>query len=369
MNAIQKAHQKIDSQWKALLQSNVDTCEASLDNLLDAYQELGEYNPSNWDSKNVRIWFDNCTSLSKLPLTEKLIPSLRFKLSVEKSEGASFIFQELLWNNDKTEQRNLVEILDTLDSFPKNHWFQMIYCNIACSFDCNNNELDDLEKRFSLSLAHLHSIKQPDQVAGYYLMAGVGLFHKYLKNLDMDSAKRIRERLENDTIFQANNVFADFITNLSFELSQAQSLMDLQRSVEQKVSIIAENANKKGFEQLVIFTAIITFVITAAGSIMSNPLQLWALAGLGATLITFVLCVLLFLDKPKFGELLVDFRFYVLAISTSITIWIATIAATDQIKIDCIINCTYSLEVDSSFSEPKHEEYFPLPPLSLQVKK
>lgn len=278
----------------------------------------------------------------------------------------------------ENKQRACDELQALTAKYPLNKIFNQYYLHF-CLLNSNIKNEEVFQRFYQY---HDYVIKTQNRQGTELveiISIGVKVFYRLIEHNQYELASTLRTSLENLPNLRDDSHLLNIVLALKYFAKQSEVTFEQHQAstseIKAEIQRITEESSKKGFEQLVIFTAIITFVITAAGSIMSNPVQLWALAGLGSTLITFVLCVLLFLDRPKFSELLTDFRFYVLAISASVTIWIATVATvatvatTDRIAIDCLIDCSYSLNVDSSFSDPKHEENYPLPPWQLQDKK
>lgn len=368
MDPIQSNHNKIAENWKKLIAASPDDFEPILGDLIISYENLGEYTPEKWDPKRVNEWLENCEKLAESSYSPSIIKLLRYKISTKATEGAVLIFQELLWCSKNRDMNTLTELVQALKLFPNNPWFKMIRCNVMASFYWEADDLLSLENDFIQCLAHLHSLQDKRAMSGYYLFTGVSLFRKYIQHHDLASAKRIKLMLDNTPTFNDSVVYSNTLMGLYSELSQAQAMFKLQESTEQKIADIANNANKKNFEQLVIFTAIITFVITAAGSAIKSPIPLWEIVGLGMTLLIFVVAIMLCLDSPTKQELNKDFRFWVLRTAFVLTALLAGVNAVKTIDVDlseCLFNCSYSLNVKSSFAAPKHEEFPITPPWRL----
>lgn len=367
---INELHKKIHTLLSKLSTSDKNDFQGTCDELITTISALGTYTPNYWAFTQIKIWGDILEKIGHLDHYQEILGRITNFDPNATNESLNFISFEIRYAKDLNRQEACSALELLCIKHPNNTVFRLYYSSFV--FYTQKVTLDKCFKafQFGVNFYSENTFINADYYASI-ISSGIKLFYLCLEEQKYKEAEDVFDALSKLPNLQSDPHFQNLVAILPNTLKQSMANAHLiERSVTEvtdQLETITRESNKKSFEQLVIFTAIITFVITAAGSIMSNPTQLWALSGLGATLITFILCVLLFLDKPTFGALLKDFRFYVLVISATVTIWIASIATADKISIDCLFNCSYTLEVQHSFAKPNHEDSFPLPPLLLQA--
>ncbi|GLO63647.1 hypothetical protein MACH09_41550 [Vibrio sp. MACH09] len=149
------------------------------------------------------------------------------------------------------------------------------------------------------------------------------------------------------TAFYNNNTLT--IREIYNERKHLREVTDsLKNELKAKMDDYEKEHNKSSFQQLVLFTAVITFVITAATSATSAQFDVRTLSSIGLILIIFVTTASLFNDKPN--KFLLDYRIYILMIFILSIILINFSPAINNYSNSkkCLLNCNVVIEIPNT---------------------
>ncbi|ELV8694273.1 hypothetical protein QNE54_000987 [Vibrio fluvialis] len=356
-NQLKQIHTQIRTQLKALEESTDSNYAERLDELLATWASLGSYSRSKWSYAEVDAWEQACTKIGQLDHADDILYEAKGRIDDRSHETAHFFWTEIEWEVKRDIRLVEENTASLIQRFPHNHWFISYYCNFATSIDYKGSSNEKIESYYISTINHLKTLDKVAENAVFMILRnGVSLFYRYLSSKNYDGAERLLNTIEKSELFDTTlNTYSE-MQSLKHTLAQAKSdkaLIDsTYAKVSKKVEDVSSNANKKSFEQLVIFTAIITFVVTAAGSAVKSPLPLWEIVGLGMTLLVFVLAIMMCLDKPQ--VLLKDFRFYILMAAFGLT---AVLAITTIIAERPTINNYYTTEATNKVElAPKQQQ-------------
>lgn len=325
---------------------------------------LGPYNSEQWYWEDVQKWWSLFETVSGLPHISSLLSILDdeiAKADIKTLEPLEFMRIELTAHSPCFESVLRSNIEELIKKYPNNVEFLNTYAHMLVD---EMSSIEDIELGIMLYKAYVERTSSSDDnnVVWSVYNSELMLYQKFRELDDDVNAEKVLDRMSEYKPFEESkdlwNTFADVLhvhDNMKIVTKRIQSIADKYQ--EDSIQMAKESTSKT-FEQLVIFTAIITFVITAAGSTVQSSLPLWGITGLGMTLLIFVLTIQLGLEKPTWSMLKTDFRFYSL-ISAFVLTSILTVVATFEkveIRFGCIYNCNYDVKLPDIFELIKPEE-------------
>ncbi|ELX7501886.1 hypothetical protein SKP08_001951 [Vibrio fluvialis] len=365
---IDNLHRSITNLITKLLKTNGNNFHKPCLDLIDELVNIGSYTPQKWSWGVVKTWEEKLQEIGKLAHGQEILglfKEKRLQATEPEKEPLSFAINELLWgvfsDNKKTES----QLNNMVKKYPDNMLFAFYYCTFVFGDEeIQNHEIvlisDELIDTYKKTLTFMSSQPVSIDEQGVILGLGINIFYRYIEHHDYESALNVRELLSAQTCYVKNPHFQNIIYSLKHAVVQSKAYFKLNeqtaKTFKQELQSISKDSSKKSFEQLIIFTAIITFVVTAAGSAIKSPLPLWEITGLGMTLLVFVLAIMMCLDKPQ--KIYKDLRFYILIIAFGFTATLATFNTRNT----CLWICTVNIQMPNTiFKTPEH----PLPPLLL----
>ncbi|MEZ8482614.1 DUF4231 domain-containing protein [Vibrio splendidus] len=342
-NDINELHNSIIEIFNLLVKKdNVDL--ELIENLTGKFAQIGSFTPSKWPLKQVKIWESSLGEVAKKTYSKDVLGLLvdaLAKSDEHEKEPLEFLILEVRWNifKDLEDTLNLLKRLTS--TYPHNSIFFLYFGNhLGGRIEVNT---EDLELAYKKTLEYL-SFTPPNNtynLGGTALSVCLRLFYKYVEMHQYDKAQKLFEAISEVKHFKNDTALRNIIFNLPFAIMQGRSQYQLNLSVTERINKDlakqSEEVRKKSFEQLVIFTAVITFLITAANSISSASFPLLGIGVLGYTLLTFVLAILMCLDKPE--SLWRDNRFKILLGSSIMALVISACSLLGQFSSLCIYNC------------------------------
>lgn len=349
---IKVVHKTIEKILRELLKGDNLDFEL-IEKLANEFVKLGSFTPVRWDMKEVRKWEDSLRIISQKPYSKEILGVLvdiEAKASLEKKEPLQFLMLEMRTNIFNDSPSDLIKLKELTITYPHNLLFYLYYGTyIGGEHDVEKIELELVCKK---TLEFIGFTVEPDNynLSGAAVSVCLRLLHKYMELHEFEKAVRLQNEISEVALFKKHDAIANIIYDMKFTIMQSKAQYELiESTVEEfrkEIELQSEDARKKGFEQLVIFTAVITFLITAANSISSASFPVVGIGVLGYTLLTFVLAILMCLEKPI--SLRDDNRFRLLIGSSIIAILIAISSVVTKIESICVYNCgpvTQNIEV------------------------
>lgn len=327
--------------------------------LIQAFSRLGSYTPKKWLYSQSREWEMSLKELSKKDYSKELLGCFidaKIVASKEAYEPISFLILEMQWNIFKDDDWVIDYLKKLTIDYSHNYLFFLYYGNhLGAIIDADKTELQIAFKKTVEFLGFLGLQSSQHNLGGQAISVCLRLFHKHVELHEYDDAYLLFEQLQKIDHFMSDTVFSNIIYSLPYTIMQGKSQYQLNISTTQnlKAQLIeqSDENRKKSFEQLVIFTAVITFLITAASSVSSASFPLLGIATLGITLLTFVLSIMMCLDKPD--KLRKDSRFKILVCAFLIIILLTLCSTIQNFESLCLYNCGPVInEVEISFKVP-----------------
>lgn len=316
------------------LQMNDEACVRLVPQLIERLNYCSSYNQAEWNiDKIVQVDQQVSMLVNKDPVNFSSIYNYllsKYNPDCEASRLLRYLFElHLFKNNDKS----LNTIQNSMELFPDNRAFIFLFVQLV--YKDNRNELmADSQNRICNLLMLSQDVSEKNRCLDLALNISVKLFYQYVFSHDFKSAQTLLDKLENVTAFQNDTFCKNILAPLPYALDQSRSLYTLNQNtihdLELKVRKLGEESNKRVFEILIIFTAVITFLVTAASTATSNTTTMIGLLSFGLMLLGFVISSLICLERPK--SIRKDARFTILIIALIASVLIALIDKYDRFE-------------------------------------
>uniref|UniRef100_UPI001114100E hypothetical protein n=1 Tax=Vibrio sonorensis TaxID=1004316 RepID=UPI001114100E len=290
-------------------EKNLDLSEKLFLDLIEDFKLLGPYNKKAWHWKSTQKWWLLFEDVSEKPNISSLLNSLNIEIAKANSdtiEPLEYLKIELTASSPsfgKIQRSNLESLIK---KYPNNVELLNTYAHLLTE---EKSTTDDFELGIELYKEYVKHTNESDEneVVWSVFNSERTLYIKYRERNDDLNAKKVLDRMSDYLPFIKStelwNMLMDAIhlhDNMNVVTSRIQSIAD---TYQKEAIEISKESSAKTFEQLVVFTAIITFVVTAAGSAINSSIPLLGLLGLGTVLLVFVLTVQLSTEKPTFESL------------------------------------------------------------------
>ena len=302
-------------------------------NKLDTYRL---YDAITWNIDEVKHIDKSLSMVADKSFAANLYQILSQQPESEAGEAlklVKFLF-ELKYLKDKLKSMNKIQYL--LSQYPENQIYAYFFIKMV--YDSEEYDLELLLASQKAGCTLVMKCTAGNARHTYVVIAinlSVRLFYKYIALHDFISARKLIAELDNVKPFTEDLQFNNVLAGLPYTLEQNEALYNLNKTslkkMEDKVKQLGEDNNKKSFEMLIVFTAVITFLVTAAGATTSESTSIAGLAALGLTLLVFVVASLICLERPK--TLLKDTRMIVLILALLSTLAMALVDKYDKFEL------------------------------------
>lgn len=303
---------------------------------IDEFMKIGSYNKNTWNVTWTRTCWMFFVELSEYTYATEFLAELdRYILngSISQIEALEFARCELRWAI--TENKDLIkdDIKRLVIKYPYNVEFAHTLAHVLIFGDdgekieainyyrrciiewgSNNNEL--IKQAYNHEMDMFRStLERGDYENAQIQITNIQSFDAYSKNAFFNNNSIIyNERIKDRQHTQA-------------------LAKEIEKEVKESVRKEYEAQSKKNIEQLGIFSAVITFIITAAAAAFNSssdntPL---ILVSIGLILILFISTISLFNDKPR--DIFKDFRLYIILLYAFLTICVISIYQTNNITL------------------------------------
>lgn len=310
--------------------------KAHVENIFEQLELYAIYDVATWHIDEIQKIEKSLSILAEKSFAANVCQDIT-KANVEDA-GEALKFVKLLFEGAfyKDRSRFLSDVRALVSRYPENQAYTYLLINMV--YKNGEYELDLLleaqKEACSLVMKCTNSSSQHTYVV-IGINLSVRLFYKYLALHEFTKAKEVIDQLDNVKPFAEDSLINNVLAGLPFALEQNKSLYELNKisltEMENKVNKLGQDNNKKSFEILIVFTAVITFLVTAAGATTSEHTSIAGLASLGLTLLTFIVASLMCLERPK--NLFSDPRLIVLVLALLSTIAMALVDKYDKFEL------------------------------------
>ncbi|HDM8235700.1 TPA: hypothetical protein P0E28_005207, partial [Vibrio campbellii] len=327
MSKVQEFRKQLDKVQKqveeSIEKSLHEEVESGFLTFMEELVSIGPYSKKNWHiSFTSRLW-EFFAKLAKYENVSQLLHNVDSRIGIASSnelEALEFVRIELLWGNVSQTKILRHEIERLVEKYPYNLEFVHALANVLISQD---------EEKFTAIRLYRQCIdawgKDYNDIVKDTYNYEMSFYKEALESGDYLNAEKQIDYIKSyqpykrSPFFNNNTLlFQERLKDRKFTEALASKI---ERELKESVNKEYEGQNKKNLENLGVFSAIITFIITAAASAYNADQQNTPLIllSIGLILILFMTSVMLFNDKPQ--ALFKDFRFYLLVAFLSTTIY------------------------------------------------
>lgn len=296
MKKIREIIEKIASE-----NNNIENYAQQLVKELDCYRNFDAY---SWNINEIDIIENKLAEITRKNSVSYLYQHLLQQKDTCNGEGFELLKYLCELNLLKNKTKSLSTIQNLISLYPENHIFSYFFIKMV--YDNNENDLnlliasqqqgcDITMKSIGYASNHTYTVISMNLC--------IRLFNKYIGLHDFDSAEKLVTELDNINPFIDDISFNNVLATLPFTIEQNKALFNLNQKtlneMENKVNKLNEDNNKKSYEILIIFTAVITFLITAANNTASDNTSIAGLASFGFTLLVFIVASIICLERPE----------------------------------------------------------------------
>ncbi len=310
---------------------NRDSIKENFYSVIEAFKDLGGYNPRDWNCQFTSQCWEDFYIISTYEFKSELISSLATAISeapVNELEALKYLEIEIKWTNafDLEPDAFLKELERLIEQYPENAEF--IYMK-GHFYGCSDDEKSK-EKAINQYRNCFRKWKSEHRFipsAAIRLCANLEL--NYIDTLieteDFDSAKDACMSFRKCGFYTSAkdlNITGVMLSRIDDRKILNERLLMVADESSKAIAKQADIQNKKSLEQLGLFSAIITFIITAAiATLYKGDAQygLYYLIAIGAILMAFVSTLCIFITKPT-KPFYKDIRIFVLLLHTSVVI-------------------------------------------------
>ncbi|WP_417883558.1 hypothetical protein [Vibrio rumoiensis] len=317
------------------------------DPFITAFLAIGSYNTYKWHSSFTQEIWKNLEVIAQSDLCTNFLERIEKQLDQhETNEPLHFLKSELLISSKTQPRSKLKQYSESLiEKYPSNLEFQHNYAHLLIDMNKSPSSKDNL---VALNIYR----KYIQSFASY--TPHIVLVNTY--NIDVKFYQKLRDKKEYihaqkwlDSMAQFKPYNDDaLLRNNTITLSEMlKERMHLEGTMKEQLKNYQEELDKiraaqsgQNIQQLSIFTAIITFVITAAMSNLSTNGGFGSLAVFGVILIMFVVTASLISTPPK--DFFADIRGKLLTLFSLICLFLVGavyVAKKEAITFNCIFNC------------------------------
>jgi hypothetical protein len=321
-------HQKINemqNELTALMSAdNHSAIEVEFGNFLTEFSKIGTYNKVMWPVTQSRKWWSFFEKASKYKLASVLISLIDNRLAICDSidvESLSFARLELLWNITKTPSSLRSIALDLVDKYPYNIEFIHTAAHIFGedkeyafkAIKLYRRCIDEWGGEYSELIKHTYNLE-------------LNVFRDTLENKDYLNAEKQIDYIMSFDHYQKNVMFHNnsimYRERLRDRKFTEATALKIERELKQTVINESALQGKKNIEQLGLFSAVITFIVTAAASALNSDKTMTPLilVSIGVILILFISTIALLNNPPK--KPIRDFRVYLVLFYAVLTIYV-----------------------------------------------
>ncbi|WP_127908144.1 hypothetical protein [Aeromonas hydrophila] len=321
-------HQKIDemqNELTALMRADDHKAiEIEFGKFLAEFSKIGTYNKVMWPVTQSRKWWSFFEETSQYKLASVLISLIDNRLAIcESTELESLLFArlELLWNITKTPSSLRSIALGLVDKYPHNIEFIHTAAHIFG---------EDKEYSFKAIKLYRRCIeewgKEHSELIKYTYNLELGVFRDTLEDKDYLNAEKQIDYIMSFAFYQKNAMFHNnsimYKERLRDRKFTEATALKIERELTQTVINESVQQGKKNIEQLGLFSAVITFIVTAAASALNSDKTMTPLilVSIGVILILFISTIALLNNPPK--KPIRDFRVYLVLFYAVLTIYV-----------------------------------------------
>ncbi|PKG73008.1 hypothetical protein CXF86_19930 [Shewanella sp. GutCb] len=328
--------------------------------LMNELEKCHSYCVDTWTITEIEAIDKSLAKLAENSFASNFLQDIK-KLCLDVKGEAYLLVKfyfELNYLKNKTNSLN--EIRNLKSEYSENHAYSYQFIKMVNDLEDRSIELLEDSHQTSVGLV-MKTVKGPalSTYTNQAINLSIKLLYKYIAQHDFTRANSFIEELDHVKPFTDSYIFTNILAGLPYAVEQSEALYNLNKltleEMEGKVKKISEDSNKRSFEILIVFTAVITFLVTAAGVTTSDTTSVPGLASLGLILVVFIVTAIICLDRPK--NIFSDPRILVLILALLSSLGIALIDKYD--KFELWSDKTVHIEFYEKQSEVKTEIQVP----------
>ncbi|HCM0980217.1 TPA: hypothetical protein ACF35C_004645, partial [Vibrio parahaemolyticus] len=316
---INKVHKEVNDKIEILngcIESgSYDEIQGAFDEFIDSFVKIGSYNKITWSVTWTRRIWDYSEELAKYQHISSFIVKIKQRLinsDLDEKEPLEFLLLEL--QGAVVNNINLIkkQAIRCANEYPYNIEFVQI---LAHALMQSKKKSDNFEAIHHYRKCVVEWGGAYNDLIKYLFNKELSIFKKTLSSGEYLEAEKQLDHIMSFTPYQKNPlsqntmlIFKDRLMDRKHtEAINAKTTREIKESIKEEYS----SQSKKNIEQLGVFSAVITFIITAAASAFNSknenvPLLIMAI---GLILILFMSTISLFNEKDK--KFFSDYRFYI----------------------------------------------------------
>lgn len=285
--------------------------EKALSQLINAVISLGRYNAKKWRYTFTKEWWNVFEKISETNQYNNIISLLKNKIRTEtdsqKREGLIYIYIETevshlntMLNKEDAEflAKDLLKKQEYKEAI-KYYRHNLEIMNSIANILFYTQETENIGKSLFYKQEYIESqekIVGKKELSRYIYQTFNVHFHlvKCLqRKKDYERAKRELSKIENYHLYPSgkNNIVILFRENIENIMETENLINENNNDMTRKMELSEEKNKKQSIQQLSIFTAVITFILTAASTASSEQFSIFGMLGLGFVLIMFVCAI------------------------------------------------------------------------------
>lgn len=324
----------LENVTKLILKSqleNRDDIKREFDSVIKAFRDLGGYNPLDWNCRFTSQCWEELYTISTYKFKSDLTSSLATTISnapVNELEALKFLEMEIKWTEafENEPEAFLKDLECLLEKYPENVEFIYMKGHVyACSDDEDSRKKAIALYRVCFSKWRAEHGSIPH--GSIKLCSGLELnyIETLIENEDFDGAEQACISFRKCGFYTSAeilNITGIMLSRIEDRKILNERLLMVAAESSKAIAKQADIQNRKSLEQLGLFSATITFIITAAIATLYNgdsQYGLYYLIAIGAILMAFVSTLCIFITKP-IKPFYKDIRLFVLLIHSLVVI-------------------------------------------------
>lgn len=247
---------------------------STFDEFLDIFVGIGHYSRKTWPIEHTSNWWVHFNKLTKTEYISHFLAKVNQRIKDPNTapsalEPLCFLDIELRWAESEEEvDRKVLEELTTkyIAEYPYN--LELLHSRahlLSLDEETSSESLDKYKMCFEK-----WGKNTPKRMLSLVFNEQVNRFNKLIDKSEFEAARGVLNKLSEcdfytDNPLSNNNIFALRQRLKDREFTQEKA-REIESNIQSRMRLESETQNKKSIEQLGLFSAVITFIVTAAAS-------------------------------------------------------------------------------------------------------
>ncbi|EOX4456749.1 hypothetical protein ACJ5M8_001782 [Vibrio antiquarius] len=345
-------------------QSSEQQVRESFDSLLLDFVKLGHYSTSSWPITYTSKWWGHFVALGKSKYIGYFLGKISEHrnmpgISLEELEPLDYLDMELRWaqcsgQEDIHRQTELITMLT--EKYPYNIEFVHTYAHILSLIPGRESEAHAKYKQCFLAWGQRGTPPESIQAEFNRQMLRANSLIEDSSFLD---AEIELDSMSSFSFYTSDPIYNNSITAMRQRIRDRKfthaKALEIERNVKENIRAESDAQNKKSIEQLGLFSAVITFIVTAAASSFNSDKALTPviLIAIGLVLVVLLTTISLCNNPPKYA--LKDKRSWVLAAYLFVTLTIVFVEASKPSVYE-VVSKSVSTQLGNKYDEAYYNE-------------